>query len=256
MKQYRISEIFQHTENVKVIRLESLHDDHFNFQPGQYIDISFAGNHNKKDRDYTSFSITSLPSNKEYIEFSVLASGTFRQKIFNAAIGTILNISGPYGDFVYKHRQDLYPVFIAGGSGIAPVISMLRHINHKFTRTEFRLFYTCKSKNNIIFFNELNNLCLKNRLFRCNVVITRKNQYNNFDDRDLTESLDEEKNVIQTGLHLTYGRIDESMIVNWIKDKHSTVFYICGPYEMVIMLRFILQKLGVERDNIKSELWS
>ncbi len=256
MKQYRISEISQHTENVKVLRLKSLDGDNINFSSGQYIDVSIANNAHKNDVDYTSFSITSLPSNKQYLEIAVLASGTYRQKIFDASIGTQLNINGPYGDFIYKHHTQLLPVFIVGGSGIAPIMSMLRYISHKFPATECTLFYTCKSKNNIIFFDELNSLSMKNTMLKCHIVITCEKQYNKFNGTGIPKSLYKDKRFSQGRLYLEHGRIDETMIVNRIKDIESKIFYLCGPYEMVIMLRFILQKQGVVKNCIKAELWS
>ena len=94
------------------------------FQPGQYLDILLEGGRRR------SFSIASPPHDSERLELHVrrVPGGGFTERLFGALhAGALLRIEGPVGQFTY--RQGSGPVLmIAGGTGFAPLKSMLRHI--------------------------------------------------------------------------------------------------------------------------------
>jgi CDP-4-dehydro-6-deoxyglucose reductase, E3 len=94
------------------------------FQPGQYLDILLDGGRRR------SFSIASPPHDSELLELHVrrVPGGGFTEKLFGALhAGALLRIEGPVGQFTY--RQGSGPVLmIAGGTGFAPLKSMLRHV--------------------------------------------------------------------------------------------------------------------------------
>jgi CDP-4-dehydro-6-deoxyglucose reductase, E3 len=94
------------------------------FQPGQYLDILLEGGRRR------SFSIASPPHDSELLELHVrrVPGGGFTERLFGALhAGALLRIEGPVGQFTYRHGSG--PVLmIAGGTGFAPLKSMLRHI--------------------------------------------------------------------------------------------------------------------------------
>ena len=94
------------------------------FQPGQYLDILLDGGRRR------SFSIASPPHDSELLELHVrrVPGGGFTERLFGPLhAGALLRIEGPVGQFTY--RQGSGPVLmIAGGTGFAPLKSMLRHI--------------------------------------------------------------------------------------------------------------------------------
>ena len=151
------------------------------------------------------------------------------------------------------------PDFIAGGSGIAPIMSMIRYVNTKYPDTPFTFFYTCKTENDIIFFNELSDIKRANMMFEFYLFTTRcgsnepgfGNDYNPHLSAD-NIGLDE---LSEVNIHRIKGYINESTIINNIKGVSSRIYYICGPYEMTVMVTFILRKLRVNHSKIKSELW-
>lgn len=245
MRLFKISDVIQQTVNVKALRLTHLQGDDIDFLPGQYVDIAFA---NDKDMsvegEYNSFSISSSPLTKGFIEIIVLDLGDFRHRLYNSKNGTILNIKWPYGRFIYNEITGLTPVFIAGGSGIAPIMSMIRYISQKYPKNGFTLIYSCKTENDIIFFKELKELAGFNKRFYCLLTLTHPST-----GQKLCLAFPHVNFVVET------GRIDESMIIRNIKDVASHSYYICGPYEMMIMINYILQKLGVPGGQINSELW-
>ncbi|MGR3317895.1 MAG: FAD-dependent oxidoreductase [Candidatus Anammoxibacter sp.] len=259
MRQYKISNVFQQTLNVKVLQLELLHGEDVSFLPGQHIDVSFTDDKEILSGIYNNFSISSSTVDKKSLEIVVPDLGGFRNKLYNASPGTILNVNGPYGEFIYIHNPEYLPVFIAGGSGIAPIMSMIRHVNTKYPDTPFTLFYTCKTENDIIFFNELNDIKRANMMFEFYLFTTRsgsnepelENDYNNHLPVDKIGSYE----LAESNIHRIKGYINESAIINNIKGISSRIYYICGPYEMTVMVTFILQKLRVSHSKIKSELW-
>ena len=98
------------------------------FQPGQYLDVLLEGGRRR------SFSIASPPHDSDLLELHVrrVAGGGFTERLFGAdgdflRAGSLLRIEGPLGQFIY--RPGAGPVvMIAGGTGFAPLKSMLRHI--------------------------------------------------------------------------------------------------------------------------------
>jgi CDP-4-dehydro-6-deoxyglucose reductase len=98
------------------------------FHPGQYLDILLDGGKRR------SFSIASPPHDSGMLELHVrrVAGGGFTAGLFGSAavgspVGSLLRIEGPIGQFVYRESQSPL-LMIAGGTGFAPLKSMLRHI--------------------------------------------------------------------------------------------------------------------------------
>jgi CDP-4-dehydro-6-deoxyglucose reductase, E3 len=94
------------------------------FHPGQYLDILLAGGRRR------SFSIASPPHDSDLLELHLrrVPGGGFTDGLFGtSSVGSLLRIEGPIGQFVYQeHPSPL--LMIAGGTGFAPLKSMLRHI--------------------------------------------------------------------------------------------------------------------------------
>jgi CDP-4-dehydro-6-deoxyglucose reductase len=94
------------------------------FHPGQYVDILLHGGRRR------SFSIASPPHDSELLELHVrrVPGGDFTDALWGTiAVGSLLRIEGPIGQFVYQEGS-LPVLMIAGGTGFAPLKSMLRHI--------------------------------------------------------------------------------------------------------------------------------
>ena len=94
------------------------------FHPGHYLDILLDGGRRR------SFSIASPPHDSGLLELHVrrVAGGGFTKHLFDALpVGSLLRIEGPIGQFVYRESQAPL-LMIAGGTGFAPLKSMLRHV--------------------------------------------------------------------------------------------------------------------------------
>jgi CDP-4-dehydro-6-deoxyglucose reductase, E3 len=95
------------------------------FHPGQYLDVLLDRGARR------SFSIASPPHDSELLELHVrrVAGGRFTDNLFSALpVGSLLRIEGPVGQFVLRERPQRPLLMIAGGTGFAPLKSMLRHL--------------------------------------------------------------------------------------------------------------------------------
>lgn len=107
------------------------------FQPGQYIDVLL------EDGRRRSFSIASPPHDAEPLELHVrhVAGGGFTERLFSTlGAGALLRIEGPIGQFVYRHAS-APALFVAGGTGFAPLKSMLRHVLERGERRDIHLLW-------------------------------------------------------------------------------------------------------------------
>jgi len=123
------------------LRLPSV--ERLHFHAGQYLDVLLEGGRRR------SFSIASPPHDSELIELHVrrVSGGGFTERLFAAskakeplAVGSLLRIEGPVGQFSY--REGTGPVLmVAGGTGFAPLKSLLRHILETGIRREVHLYW-------------------------------------------------------------------------------------------------------------------
>lgn len=107
------------------------------FQPGQYLDVLLDGGRRR------SFSIASPPHDSRLIELHVrrVAGGGFTSAVFETLkAGALLRIEGPIGQFVY-HESAAPALMIAGGTGFAPLKSMLRHALERGSTRQFHLYW-------------------------------------------------------------------------------------------------------------------
>ncbi len=215
----KIIKIVQETPNIMTFRF----DVKLDFKPGQYITIYHKFNNKLIARQY---SISSMPG-KDYIELTIrkVENGLFSSYIIdNGKINDTFEIKGPFGKFYFEEGISNI-VLIAAGCGIAPLISMIRYIAERKLNVNVKLIYSCKTKNDIAFYDELNKIASKN----IKIVYT------------LTREIKE---------GFCHGRINKEMF-NDI-DKNS-LFYICGLPEMVDNTLETLKNLKIKEENIKFE---
>jgi CDP-4-dehydro-6-deoxyglucose reductase, E3 len=118
--------------------------ERLSFQPGQYLDVLLEGGRRR------SFSIASPPHDSEFLELHVrrVSGGGFTQRLFgNGApggaaltVGSLLRIEGPIGQFSYRDGPGPL-LMVAGGTGFAPLKSMLRHILESGIRREVHFYW-------------------------------------------------------------------------------------------------------------------
>lgn len=123
------------------------------FQPGQYAAISFE--HRGKKSPTRCFSIVSSPTEQNTLQFSMRVHGRFTSALQDLQKNDFVNVSGPFGGFVFDTSKDMKAVFLAGGIGITPFISMMRYLSRLGADNEVTLLYSSQTQDDIPFKDEL-----------------------------------------------------------------------------------------------------
>jgi len=211
----------------------------YQFIAGQYINLKLTLDGEEVRRAY---SICSSPESGELrIAIKSVKNGHF-SKFANENIkaGDVLEVSPPEGRFTFEpnsEKQKNYAAFVAG-SGITPVMSILKSVLESEPKSSFVLVYGNKNTKETIFHDELHDLQLKyvGRFF-VHYVYSQVNVEN-----------------------ALFGRIDKSAVNFVLNNKHKEItidkFYLCGPEEMINLVSNVLVANNVADKNIKFELFS
>jgi ring-1,2-phenylacetyl-CoA epoxidase subunit PaaE len=210
----------------------------YKFIAGQYINLKLTLDGEEIRRAY---SICSSPNSDELrIAIKSVKNGHFSKFANeNLKVGDLLEVSLPEGRFTFEpafDKQKNYAGFVAG-SGITPVMSILKSVLESEPNSSFVLVYGNKSPEETIFHQELHDLQLHyvGRLF-VHYVYSQSNH------GDL------------------FGRIDKSA-VNFVlnnkhKEKEFDKYYLCGPEEMINLVSNVLATHNVADKKIKFELFT
>ncbi len=215
----KIKEISYITHDV--INIVTEKPENFKFNPGQATNIAINKNSWKnKERPFT---FTSLPDD-EYLEFVIKTYPSHKgvtNELLKVQKGDELILRDVYGTISYKGEG----IFIAGGAGITPFISILRNLKLKNKIEGNKLIFANKTKKDIILKQEFKNL---------------------LGDNFINILSDE-----QTDEHY-YGFITEDFIKEHY-DNSEKYFYLCGPPPMIDAVEKQLKNLNVEKKFIVKE---
>ena len=227
-----IAHIRRETPSVKSFVLD-LGGQSLSFQPGQYVDVLFgpSGDHFAAG----GYSITSSPSQKGVIHLAVkkLPGGDSVSLHERAQVGDPALVLGPSGDFYYQRGTASAVALIAGGIGITPLMSMVRHVDEADPNVWVTLLYSARTPSELAFRRELEALSARNPRIRCRFTVTQP----------ATEPWEGR-----------VGRIDAALLKDYAV-AGDTVFYVCGPPGMAEATTEMLKRLGVDDSRVKSERW-
>jgi NAD(P)H-flavin reductase len=223
-----VTAIRQDTPDVKTFRVEAPEGGKlFEHKPGQCAMLSVPG------ISEAMISITSSPTNKEFMEFSVKKCGCLTTWLHEMEVGQMITVRGPYGrHFPVEDEllgKDL--LFIAGGVGLAPLRSVINYCRHYRDRYgKIDIVYGSRSKEDLL---------------------------------DYKEIIDEWSNDAGVDVHLTIDREQEGwdghvgFVPNYVKelgfDTDKTAV-LCGPPIMIKFTLGGLYELGFEKTQIYTTL--
>lgn len=181
------------------------------------------------------FTIASSPSEKEHVMITTkVVKSTFKKTLCNLQKGDKVQFYGPSGSYVLEPANAKPHIFLSGGMGITPFRSMFTFASQKNLSTPITLIATFPAKENIVFFEELQNIGKKNPHFKIVFSITHPNK-----------DWSGEK-----------GRINDALLEKYISLTGDEVFYVCGPNPMVDDVRELLVESGVDIETINLEYFS
>lgn len=212
-----VREVIDETVQARSFRLRPAgeHAHLFGYKPGQFLTFRIPQGDGHIERCY---SLSSAPSSDAGLKVTVKrVTDGFGSNWFNDVPkpGDLIDVAPPSGRFVLRSR-DRQPVLFAGGSGITPVISLIKQALHE-TALSPRLFYANTDVDQIIFRRELDDLCAR------------------FPGRlDCHHHID-----AQSGL------ADAGTIRDFVGGRLDCDFFICGPAPFMDLTEDVLSGLGV-----------
>lgn len=238
----RVADIHQETPECIVVGFDVPPElrTQFAFQHGQYVTLKLTVNGEDLRRSY---SICSSPLDAEQFRIAVKKVPHGRastQLVDKLKAGMSIEVMTPMGSFTttLDPARERQFVAFAAGSGITPILSILKTVLRTEPKSRFTLFYGNTDVDRIIFRQRLEEL---------------KQQYAGRLDvlHILTKGLDEDR--------LFNGRITTEKAVDLVKrfvtDSDTNEYFICGPEQMMVNVSEALEKLGVDKKRIHIELF-
>lgn len=210
----------------------------FSFKAGQYITLKTKINGNEVRRDYSL--CTSPKSGELKVAVKEVKDGTFSAYANNdLKVGETLDVAPPKGRFIFEpnDKKTKNIALFAAGSGITPIMSIIKCALEEEIHSKVILVYGNKSTKDTMFLNELLEL---------------QYHYSERFSIQFVFSQTDENDAI-------FGRIEKSTVNYVMKNKHKHIevdaFYLCGPEGMIHTVKNVLTEHGIDENRIHFELF-
>ena len=242
MKYYTLKVIKLHPETTDTITVAFKQPGlkKIKYLPGQYLTLIFRINGRRYARPY-SFSSAPLVDDNLEITIKRVPKGVVSNHIFDRLnVGDLVEVMEPMGNFILNQdllQADTHLVLWGAGSGITPLMSILKYALQTKIVSHISLVYGNKDKESTIFESKITALKQEHQNFSAWHFFTR------------AKIAEQNPSVIE-------GRIDPNKVLSIIRNEelvNNTLHYICGPTGLKESIKSELMKLGVEETKIHSE---
>ena len=219
------------THDCVSLRFRITDDNAFRARPGQFLTFDWLLDGQKLARCY---SMSSSPTQTGFVEITVKKHPEGRVSAFlneRATNGLTVEASGPAGQFCFDEHRHKSIILFAAGSGITPIISILRYIDDLCLDTQATLFYSVRTQRDIIFESELERLEEHLPNFERVIVLTRP----------------------ESGWTGWTGHLTREFIIQRRGDIGKETFFLCGPEAYMDQVKAILLSLGIDEQSIIQE---
>ncbi len=227
---YRVASVRKLARRTWELTIKPRNCDGLKFEAGQFVWLNLG--HSPFSLHENPFSISSPPGHEAGIQFVIKQVGDFTGHIGEVSPGTTAYLDGPHGNLTLKGRTGTGIALIAGGVGVAPLLSIARQLDGDSDNRPMVLLYGNRLADQIVYEDELKEL---------------SGQYN----RDVKFVLSE-PDPAWTGLT---GMIDRATIddVFCFDDALQWLYLVCGPPAMLDVVEDALIARGVPASQIVSE---
>jgi ferredoxin-NADP reductase len=204
-----------------------------NFKTGQFITVYWPDTPAYK----RAYSLSSCALDRGFYEITVKRDGQMGTRIVDwAKAGDKMGVIEPVGKFLPVLEPNKHLICIAGGSGVTPFRAFVREATRRKLATKITILYSVRTTMDIIFRTEFGHLETENPHFQFHVTCTRLGQDDPWPGRR--------------------GRIDAAWVQKYITDLPNTVFYACGPNELVENTqKLVVEQMGVPKAQMLVEKW-
>ena len=229
-----IERVFEHTPDTRSFFLRFPQGQYLAFKPGQFISLLLPIAGETLIRPY---SIASSPEEGNLLEIclNLVPDGPGSHYLFARTVGEILHFTGPWGTFVFDQPPQAECVFIADGTGIAPIRPMIRRALASEHQFPVRLLYSALQESDLLYRQEWAAYARACPWFIFMPLL--RNPANS-----------------RSGLHGSLVEYVERRYISEDSDR-SRHFYICGVGQQVTELRDLLRRAGYQRRAVQYEKW-
>jgi len=219
--------------DTKTIRLKWPAGYDPDFKTGQFITLFWPDTPSYK----RAYSLSSCALDRGFYEVTVKRDGKMGTRIVDwAKTGDKMVVIPPTGRFLPAYEPNKHLICVAGGSGVTPFRAFVREATRRQLETRITILYSVRTTNDIIFDAEFRGLEQENSNFNFYVTCTRLSAQDPWTGRR--------------------GRIDAPWVKEHIHELKDTVFYACGPNELVEFAEeLVLHELLVPKEQMKTEKW-
>lgn len=228
---YTIVKVIEMRDASWTLEIAPMGHSGFSFEPGQIAWLTI--NRSPFLLQKHPFSLASSAEHCDTYKFTIKELGDFTSRISEYPPGTRVYIDGPYGTFSFDRYPASGYIFVAGGIGSVPLISMLRTMADRDDQRPVVFFYGSKSWEKVVFRDELEEL--KDRL-----------------NLTLVHVLEESTKGWEGEVGLITPEVLDRHLPDELEDWTS---FICGPVPMIPFMVQGLQEIGVPWNKIHSELY-
>jgi ferredoxin-NADP reductase len=228
-----IESVVTELPDVKTIRFKWPDGHNPDFKTGQFITVYWPDTPGYK----RAYSLSSCALERGYYEVTVKRDGKMGTRIVDwAKPGDKMFIIPPVGKFLPVLEPNKHLVCIAGGSGVTPFRAFVREATLRKLDTKITVLYSVRTPRSIIFNDQFRQLEQENPNFSFFVTCTRLHEEEQWGGRR--------------------GRITPEWVKEHVLDLANTVFYACGPNELVEFAeQVVINGLGVAKEQMKTEKW-
>lgn len=209
------------------------------YQAGQFVWINSSGNaFNLEQHPFSIVSCANPNSKNTELSFVIRELGDYTGNLASLSLDHTVYVDGPYGTMTLEStrlNRDL--VLIAGGVGIAPMLSLLRELNKQQDKRDIQLIYADKNLDNMVYLDELLAFEQSMKHFKLHLLCEQ-----------VPVSSPDSKQLHQ-------GVVDEQQISRVLSDKNSRQVgvYLCGPRAMIVNNCKQLKNQGVLTKHVHFE---
>jgi ferredoxin-NADP reductase len=205
------------------------------FDAGQFIDMTLLNPAETDSEGNTrGFSIASAPFEDTLMIATRMRNTAFKRVLKTLPLGSEVKIEGPFGDLRLHNNAARPAVVVSGGIGITPFRSILMQAVKEKRRHRIFFFYANRRPEDAVFLDDMRTLARVSATFTFVPTMTEMDK-SHF-------PWDGER-----------GRIDQQMLTKYLAGIKSAIYYVTGPPAMVKGLRTLLEAIGVDRDDIRTE---
>ena len=216
------------THDMRHLVLRLVEPREIKFFPGQYVDITVPGT--TQSRSFSMANTSSMQDGRLEFVIKVYPDGLFSHFLdTRVAVGDRLELSGPFGVFTLREGQDADLVFVGGGAGMAPILSLLRSMADRGIARRASYYYGARQRRDLCFEQELRALEESLPSFRYVPALS---------EPAAPDDWEGEVGLITDVVRRLAGRLTGA---------HA---YVCGPPPMVEAALPMLASAGVEEKRI------